>query len=115
MAFRVETSPEALNDLDEITTDIAAHSDFPIAENWFQSIFASIRTLCEMPHRCPLLEREPQDEGGIRLLLHGRRGRRYKIYFGIDENTQTVRIFHIRHWAMKPINADELDSFPRNV
>jgi len=32
-----------------------------------------------------------------------------KVYFAIHHESQAVRIFHVRHWAMKPAEADELE------
>lgn len=42
------------------------------------------------------------------MLLHGTRNRRYKVYFAIDAKDQVVQIFHVRHWARKPAEVDEL-------
>jgi hypothetical protein len=48
----------------------------------------------------------------IRLLLHGPKNRAYKIYFRTLErgpSGDAVQVFHIRHWARKPIETDELE------
>jgi hypothetical protein len=45
------------------------------------------------------------------LLLHGRKNRAYKIYYAITDETPssgTVLVFHVRHWARKPVSEDEL-------
>ena len=47
--------------------------------------------------------------GRGRLLLYGKRNRRYKIYFAIHKETETIRVFHVRHWARKPADTGELD------
>jgi plasmid stabilization system protein ParE len=86
-----------------------ARASFTIAEQWFNGIFAAIRTLAEMPYRCPVAEESVELKTEVRLLLYGRRNRRYKIYFAVREETRAVRVFHVRHWAMKPIDADELE------
>ncbi len=52
MAFRVEISPRAFNDLDEIALYIKGQSSFKQAEEWFNGIIAAIRTLEDMPSRC---------------------------------------------------------------
>jgi plasmid stabilization system protein ParE len=109
MAFRVEISPEAFDDLEAISTYIEERATFRIAERWFNEIFSAIRTLAEMPHRCPIAEESAELDAEVRLLLHGRRNRRYKIYFAIHDQLETVRVFHVRHWAMKPIEVDELE------
>ena len=109
MAFRVEISPEALSDLDGIAEYIRDRANFSTAERWFNGMFSAIRTLFELPHRCPVAGESEHPEAEVRLLLHGKRNRRYKVYFAIHGETQTVRVFHVRHWAMKPIETDELE------
>ena len=64
-----------------------------------------------MPARCPVAP-ESEDIGQeVRLLLHGRRNRSYKIYYAIHHETTSagaVQVFHVRHWARKPVSEDEL-------
>ena len=108
MAFRVEISPEAFRDLDSISSYIQEKATTEIAQRWFNEIFSVIRTLSEMPSRYAIAEESAELEAEVRLLLHGKRKRRYKIYFAIHQETETVRIFHVRHWARKPVEADEL-------
>lgn len=108
MAFRVEISPEAFGDLDRITSYIQEKATTATAERWLNGIFAAIRTLTEMPNRCAVAEESAELEAEVRLLLHGKQKRRYKIYFAIHQETETVRILHVRHWARKPVEADEL-------
>ena len=41
-----------------------------------------------------------------------RGNRTHRIYFSIDHETPAaglVSVFHVRYWARKPINADELE------
>lgn len=108
MAFRVEISPEAFGDLDRISSYIQEKATAAIAERWFNGIFTAIRSLSEMPSRCAIADESAELEAEVRLLLHGKRKRRYKIYFALHQETETVRIFHVRHWARKPVEADEL-------
>jgi len=106
MVFRVEISPEAFGDLDRISSYIQEKATAAIAERWFNGIFTAIRSLSETPSRCAVADESAELETEVRLLLHGRRKRRYKIYFAIHQ--ETVRIYHVRHWARKPVEADEL-------
>jgi plasmid stabilization system protein ParE len=69
MAFRVEISPQAFGDLDGISAYIAARTRFVVAERWFNVIFAAIRSLTEMPRRCPVGEESAGLETDVRLLL----------------------------------------------
>ena len=62
-----------------------------------------------MPQRCPVAEESSDLETAVRLLLHGKRNRRYKVYFSIYEPAKRVRVVHVRHWALKPLESDELE------
>ena len=59
-----------------------------------------------MPHRCPVAKESVELDAEVRLLL---RNRRYEIYFATREETKSVRVFHVGHWAMNLIEADELE------
>lgn len=109
MAFRVEISPEALGNLDAIAAHIQQHGSFESAQRWFNGIVISIRSLGEMPSRCPLAGESDDLQTEVRLLLHGKRNRRYNVYFAIHHASATVRVFHIRHWARKPAETNELE------
>jgi plasmid stabilization system protein ParE len=108
MAFRVEVSPEAWTNLDAIARYIRERGSLESAERWFNEVIEAIRSLGELPDRCTLAEESEHLQTGVRLLLHGKRNRRYKVYFAIHHESQTIRVFHVRHWAMKPAEADEL-------
>lgn len=110
MAFRVEISPEALGNLDEIAVHIQQHGGFESAERWFNGMLVAIRSLGEMPGRCPLADESDDLQTEVRLLLYGKRNRRYKVYFAIHHASATVRVFHIRHWARKPVEKSELEN-----
>src|SRR5579864_4160018 len=111
MAFPVEIAPRAYNDLDEIADYIKRNGGFRQAEEWFNGIIEAIRALGGMPGRCPVAD-ESEDLGQeVRLLLHGRRNRKYKVYFSIERRGRSagrVRIFHVRHWARKSLATDEV-------
>ena len=62
-----------------------------------------------MPSRCTLAGESDDLQTEVRLLLHGKRNRRYKVYFAIHHASATVRVFHVRHWARKPVETDELE------
>ena len=59
---------------------------------------AAIKTLCDAPQRYPLAEELQQLQAETRLPLYGKRNRRYKVYFAIHKETETIRVFHVRHW-----------------
>jgi plasmid stabilization system protein ParE len=80
MAFHVEISPRAFNDLDEIAVYIQQPSSFEQAEEWFNGIIAAIRTLEQMPSRCRVADESEKLGQEVRLLLHGKRKRKYRVY-----------------------------------
>lgn len=111
MAFRVEILPQALDDLDAIASYIAAASSFDVAERWFNAIMQDIASLKRMPDRCVIAAESKKLGSEVRVLFHGRKNRAYKIFFTIDHGIATagmVRVLHIRHWARRPAEADEL-------
>jgi len=111
MAFRVEISPRAFSDLDEFARYIKRQSSFEQAEEWFNGIIAAIRTLEDMPGRCPVADESEELGQEVRLLLYGKRNRKYKVYYSIrhrSRSTGTIQVFHVRHWARKSLNTDQL-------
>ena len=63
----------------------------------------------EMPRRCPTSEEATALGAEVHVLFFGKRNRRYKIYFSIHDEAATVRVVHVRHWAMTLVAADELE------
>ena len=111
MAFRVEISPRAFNDLDEIAEYIKQRGSFEQAQKWFNGIIAAIRSLEDLPHRCPVAEESEELGQEVRLLLYGKRNRRYKVYYSVQQtmpSTGTVRVFHVRHWARRSLSPEQL-------
>ena len=111
MAFRVEISPRTFNDLDEIAEYIKQRSSFEQAEKWFNGIIAAIRSLEHSPHRYHVTEESEELGQEVRVLLYGKRNRRYKVYYSVQEtapSTGTLRVFHVRHWARRSLDPDQL-------
>ena len=108
MVFRVEVAPQTLEDLDAIAAYIKQRGSFESAESWFNEVIDAIRTLENMPKRCPAAQESADLGTEVRLLFHGKRNRGYKVYFAIYEATQTVRVFHVRHWARRQPHIREL-------
>ncbi len=115
MAFRVEVSPQAFEDLDSIAEHIAEDGSPEGTARWLDGMIGAIRTLEQMPGRCPLAPESEDLPTEVRLLLHGKRNRRYKVFFAIHSQTKTVRVFHIRHWARKPADAGEFEKLINDV
>jgi plasmid stabilization system protein ParE len=111
MVFHVEPSSRAFNDLDEIARYIQQQSSFEQAEERFNGIMAAIHTLEDMPSRSPLADESEELGQEVRLLLFGKRNRKYKVYYSIRQrtvSTGTVQVFHVRHWARKSLHTDHL-------
>lgn len=113
MAFEIVVTDEALADLDSITGFLKRTAGLNPARKWFASIVTAIGTLEELPARCPIAADLDELES-IRLLLHGPKNRAYKIYFKIQPEdlsatSGTVFVFHVRHWARKPLTEEELE------
>lgn len=105
-------NPRAIDDLDAIAHHIRASSSPMVAQRWFNSIIDSLASLRQLPTPCPIAPESVDLGREVRVLLHGRRNRRYKIYFAIDHQTHstgTVHILHVRHWARHSITRDELE------
>ena len=97
--------------MDEIARYIQQQSSFEQSEAWFNGIIAAIRTLEDMPHRCPVAEESKELGQEVRLLLHGKRNRQYKVFYSVQKKTRstgTVQVFHVRHWARKSLDIDQL-------
>lgn len=112
MAFRVEIVPRAFDDLDSIATYIKTQSSFRVAERWFNGILRAISLLAEMPERCPVAEESADLGAEVRVLLFGRGNQQYKVYFVVHQPSAAegiVRVIHVRHWARRSPNVDELD------
>jgi hypothetical protein len=107
----LKSSLKPFEDLDFIAEYIKKKSSFAAAEGGFNGMVNDIASLKDMPARCPIAP-ESEDLGDeVRVLLHGRKNRTYKIYFAIHyetPSTGTVRVFHVRHWARRPLIPDEL-------
>ena len=80
MAFRVELAPRALRDLDSIVEYLLESGSLASAERWLDAMMKQIRSLADMPARCPVAEESELVSVEIRILRHGRRNRAYKIY-----------------------------------
>ena len=105
MTYRVIIQPPAEVEIERAYLRIAA--DAPeTAARWYNGLLDAIESLSSLPSRCNLaLENEVFDLE-IRHLLYGRKGRRYRALFTIVEDT--VHVLHFRHWAQRPMTAEEL-------
>ena len=108
MAFRVEIAPQAFADLDAIADYIKQRGSFESTQRWFNGIVGAIAALKDTPGRCPIAGESKELGQEVRMLLYGRRNRTYKVYYSLHDETRTVRVFHVRHWARKALDADDV-------
>jgi hypothetical protein len=81
-------------------------------------MIAAIQTLEDLPHRCRVAEESRELGQEVRLLLYGKRNRRYKVYYSVQQTTPstgTVRVFHVRHWARKTPDTGRLRELIREL
>jgi plasmid stabilization system protein ParE len=113
MAYRVEIAPLALANLEEAYRFIKKESPDRAAK-WLDGITQAILSLETLPTRCTRAV-ESNDVGHeIRRLMYGKRRNAYKVFFAIYPRRPghgTVRVFHVRSGAMKPLLPDDFKTF----
>jgi plasmid stabilization system protein ParE len=112
MAFRVEISPRAFNDLDDIAQYIKQRGSFEQAEKWFNGIIiAAIRTREDFPHRCQVAEESEELGQEAAPAVRKAQPPQYKVYYSVQQtkpSTGTIRVFHVSHWARITLSSDQL-------
>jgi hypothetical protein len=82
MAFDIQISPRAFLDIDELATELKERSQsYDVARKWFLSVVYAIDSLAEMPERHPVVTDAQDELERVRVLLYGKRSRRYRIYY----------------------------------
>jgi plasmid stabilization system protein ParE len=95
MAFRVEPTAQAKQDLVGILEWLLAQGADEPALRWFFKLEEAIASLGELPYRCPLAPESKEFPFEVRQLLHGRKPHQYRVLYTIDG--ETVVVLHIRH------------------
>jgi plasmid stabilization system protein ParE len=107
MTYRVIIQPVAERNIRQQVEWIVAQSNSPAtALRWARSIRAKVDTLKTSPLRCPI---DPDAEAygeEVRILLHGKRSKKFRIYFVIRGDA--VHIVAVRHSAQQGL-ADDLE------
>jgi plasmid stabilization system protein ParE len=103
MAYRIELSRRAQQDLDDLYSRVTA-DDSAAAAAWFERLKAAVYSLDRFPRRGPIAVESRSFGLQIRHLIYGGRGHGYRIIYQIDELHKVVGIVTIRHGAM-----DEFD------
>ena len=80
------------------------------AEKWLTRLFEAIRSLEELPARCPVISEAPELGYPARHLLFGKGRGVYRIIFHIREDERHVRILRIWHASRDAITADDVEA-----
>jgi plasmid stabilization system protein ParE len=105
MAYLVELSVRAEQDLDEIFNRISA-GDSADAALWYFGLEKAINTLRSLPRRCPIIPESNTTKVGLRHLLYGSKRDVYRVIYDIDEPRKLVQVITIRHAAMDKFVVD---------
>lgn len=103
MSFEVHLSRRAELDID------AAYQwlrdlDESAAERWLDGLEVALESLSEHPERCGLAIESQVFDQKIRQLLYGKRTRRYRVLFYVED--ETVYVLHVRHSRQAPVVPD---------
>ncbi|TAD89282.1 MAG: type II toxin-antitoxin system prevent-host-death family antitoxin [Oscillatoriales cyanobacterium] len=104
MTYRVEISPTAINDIENIFLWLKLNAPEK-SYRWVRGCYEIILKLESFPSRCPLALESEYLDLEIRQLLYEKK---YRILFSIveDENTRMVKIHRVRHSSQQ--NFDSL-------
>ncbi|MCI0655887.1 MAG: type II toxin-antitoxin system RelE/ParE family toxin [Acidobacteria bacterium] len=81
------------------------------ATRWLTDLFGAIRTLADLPARCPMLPEAEELGRPLRHLVYGQRTGAYRIIFDIQEASEEgprVRVLRIWHGARAPLRAEDI-------
>jgi plasmid stabilization system protein ParE len=110
MTYQVILQPEAEREIRQQARWIVEQSNSPAtALRWVNSIRSKIATLKASPLRCPI---DPDSDAygeEVRVLLHGKRNRKFRVLFILRGDT--VRVVAIRHAAQRGL-AEEMEANP---
>lgn len=101
MAYRVELSEPAREDIVEAVTFIAADSP-ERAKRWILLLEQLLDNLCDMPRRFPRVPEFATGPAEYREARHFS----HRVIFRIDEDSSRVQVVRVYHVARKPLAED---------
>ncbi len=109
MKFRLAIQPRAEREIAEMARWILETSkNSRIAVGWVDKIQATIGTLKTLPFRCPVDPESTAFGREVRVLMHGKQGRRFRILFVVVNDE--VRILAVQRASRpEPIDVDDFD------
>ena len=84
MAFRIEITPRAKQDLDAILTWLAKEQAGETGLRWFRRLREAILSLADFPRRCPLAPEDKAVPFEVRHLLFRNWPHVYRVLFTIE-------------------------------
>ena len=105
MAYRIELSPRAEADVDEIVAYISQDSP-EVAKRWVTRLYEKLDGLDTFPRGCSLANEDEDCLFELRQAVFGN----YRILFTIRDDDNLVWVLTIRHAARRFISPDELES-----
>jgi toxin ParE1/3/4 len=107
MAYRVEIARRAEADLEELYLWVVERAPQQGAR-WFNGLEGAVLSLDQHPKRCPVAPESIDSDHPVRVLSYGRRPHVYRIFFAVDDETNVVRVVHVRRGARQRPIAEEL-------
>ncbi len=111
MAYKVSLTATAEADAYAAFERIREVAPFHAAR-WLADLFAAIRSLADMPARCPMIPEADELGRPVRHLLYGKRTGVYRLIFDIQEASEEgprVRVLRIWHGARDHISAEDIE------
>ena len=109
MAFSVEITDPARDDIDDAVTFIAQKSR-PAARKWKTELQSLILSLQEMPGRFAVIP-EAAEMG---MLYRSAPHRSHRVIFRVDEQKNTVYVVRVYHGARHPLTDEDIDPQDEN-
>lgn len=105
MTYQVEILPQALAEIEDAYHSIESNIAPALAIKWYDELVCAVKSLQEMPARCPLAPEGREFERETRQLLVGKK-RTYRVLFTVEGST--VYILHVRHTKQARLSEDAL-------
>jgi plasmid stabilization system protein ParE len=103
MAFSVEITDPARNDIDDAVTYIAQHSTAN-ARKWKTELQSLILSLAEMPGRFPLIPEAEELDAAYRSARHYS----HRVIYRIDNESGVVYVVRVYHGARQPLTRGDI-------
>ena len=107
MAYCVEVAKNAEAELEKLYLWVIARAPQQASKR-FNSLERTVLSLDEHPKRCPVALESIDPNHPVRVLSYGRKPYVYRILFTVDDETNAVRVVHVRRCARRRPIGEEL-------